>query len=43
MFYEKWKLSRHTEGGGGAGGSEPMSPNDTWGGGSNIGQKSVTY
>jgi hypothetical protein len=30
--------------GGGGGGSEPVSPNDTWGrGGSKIGQKSVTY
>jgi hypothetical protein len=33
-FFWKIKLSRHT-GGGGAGGSVPMSQNDTWGGGLN--------
>jgi len=36
-IYVKLKLSRHTKG------QEPVSPNDTWGRGPKIGQKSVTY
>jgi hypothetical protein len=38
MFSVKWKLSHHIRGGGGV-----RAPNDTWGRGPKIGQKSVTY